>query len=183
MKKISPLILLLVLCISCNKSDDFNPAIHAEIASPYLEEVLIDLGIDSDGILNQQVLISDIENIQDLSIITELFQKVEEPYDQGCQNLKYNYDITNNDLLSGIDNFKNLQKLVLIIRQAEIPNSTGWSCGDDVYTFPNGNTTTEHLEISVEIDNLDKLEELYFSNFNSYYQFLNLTVSNCNKIK
>lgn len=41
---------------------------YTQIPNPYFEQALIDLGIDSEGVLDGQVLTSDIENVEELSL-------------------------------------------------------------------------------------------------------------------
>lgn len=184
MKKITPFILLLALFISCNKSDDFDPAVHAEIASPYLEEVLIDLGIDSDGKINGQVLKSEVEAVDELVIQISLAREVEQ-----CKP-KYDYDLINENLLAGLENLSNLKKAVLILQPNFNEDKTNfeitstddcggeyltWTGNDYVYNFNN--------DVTANIEQLNKLEELYIANhLGRGYRYLNLKISNCTNL-
>ena len=184
MKKLTPLIILITLFVSCNKSDEFDPAVHVEIASPYLEEVLIDLGIDSDGKINGQVLKSEVEAVEEILIQISLAREVEQ-----CK-AKYDYDLINKNLLEGLENFINLRKAILILQpnfnddKTNFENISTGDCGGEYVTW-NGNDYVYNFndDVTANIEQLNKLEELYIANhLGRGYRYLNLKISNCTNL-
>lgn len=63
-------ILALLICAACTNSDseDFVEDIYVTIPDQNFEEKLIELGIDSDGVINKKVLKSDVLDIEYLNI-------------------------------------------------------------------------------------------------------------------
>lgn len=49
---------------------------YTQIPNPYFEQALIDLGIDSEGVLDGQVLTSDIENVEELSLYSIYYSRL-----------------------------------------------------------------------------------------------------------
>ena len=128
MNKIKLSILLLILStgifISCsnNNSEDSIEAIYITIPDQIFEEKLIALGIDSDGIVNEKVLKTDVENIDRLdvsnsgiNVITNLegieaFVNLKRLYASG--NELTTIDLSNNSLLDTIHlGFNNLTSI------------------------------------------------------------------------
>lgn len=88
-------ILILAICtfLSCsNDDDDFANRNILTIPDASLEAILIAQGIDSDGVINQQLLKSDAETVTELDIST--------------------FDYGSIKSLSGIEGFTNLKKLI-----------------------------------------------------------------------
>ena len=82
------------------------------IPDPFFEQALIDLGIDSEGEVNGQVLTSDIENIIELILDNNSFYG-------------YNYDEGIN--LTGIESFTSLETLrisYVIISHIDLTQNT-----------------------------------------------------------
>lgn len=87
------LIIALYSLLSCSKDDNnFTNAGFLAISDTSFEAILIAEGIDSDGVVNQQLLKSDAETVIELNLNTFDFGKI--------QNLK------------GIEGFRNLKKLI-----------------------------------------------------------------------
>lgn len=88
------LIIVLLCLFSCSKDDnnDITNTSFLTIPDASFEAILIAKGIDSDGIINQQILKADAETVTELDLST------------------FDYGIINN--LSGIEGFINLKKLV-----------------------------------------------------------------------
>ena len=82
------------------------------IPDPFFEQALIDLGIDSDGQINGQILTSDIEDITELILDNNSFYG-------------YNYDEGIN--LTGIESFTSLETLrisYVIISHIDLTQNT-----------------------------------------------------------
>jgi hypothetical protein len=92
-KVLSGSLLLIVMFFSCTKDDNINTISHGFLSIPdnSFEEILIAKGIDSDGIVNRQMLKSDAEVIEDLDLATLEFGTIAN--------------------LSGIEGFTSLKKL------------------------------------------------------------------------
>lgn len=168
MKYIKPSTFLLIVGATffcCNKANEeigtqntdevSDPALFAIIESPYLEEALIDLGIDSDEEVNGRTLKTDIVNIIDL----ELHLKTEdffEPYNGlSCPEPRYDYDWIKNSIVSGLGGFKKLKKLILTIESCQRQGV--------------------HL---VKLDGLESLEEFHFNNDYTSTRYL-VQIGNC----
>ena|SRR5690554_3611038 len=67
---------LLLLSLIGLGSTWFAHSQYTQIPDPYFEHALIDLGIDSDGEINGQVLTSDIENIEVLRLYNVIFNNL-----------------------------------------------------------------------------------------------------------
>jgi len=161
---------------SCSKEtkeakdpDVFNQELHAAIPSPYLEEVLIEKGIDSDGEINQRVLKGDIEGITELVLHLENIYTLNEEND--CYARRHSYDIEENSILNGIENFNNLSRLTFTTREKGPLYVSEVHCTDRI------------SQILVEINELNNLEELYVGNYWHQYALLNLKVMDCNILK
>jgi len=93
--KITTIIILITSCFALSCSNDNGDSIndiYLDIPDNHFETILIEQGIDTDGIVNQQMLKSDAEKVSLLDL-----------------NLSANFgDITN---LTGIEGFKNIRSL------------------------------------------------------------------------
>ena len=96
--KISYQLIIACLCSflifeSCSKDEDISAPISAyvEIPDPSFESILIDLDIDSDGLVNQQMSTRDAERIIRLDLRNSIYDDIED--------------------LTGIEAFKNLKSL------------------------------------------------------------------------
>ena len=160
------------------------------IPDPFFEQALIDLGIDSDGEMNGQVLTSDIEDITELILDNNSF------YD-------YNYDGGIN--LTGIEGFTSLETLrisYVIISHIDLTQNTQLKVLDLVHTGL-GEEGMLELDLSanslleefyggnpgLDVGPFNYIEELNFSNnphikivnlYNMYIKYINLKNDNNN---
>ncbi len=122
-----------------------------QIPDPNFEQALIDLGIDSDGTLNGQVLTTDIQDVITLELINKRIEDLTGV--EGFASLE-NLDVTNN-ILSSLDLSNNIQ-----IRELICSNWDG---------FANMNITSLNLSNNINLEslyaeNLFLLEELNLKN-------------------
>ena len=118
------------------------------IPDPAFEQVLLDLGIDSDQLLNGQILTSDALNVTNLIISPSSVSNY--PYPPAGSNDGFIHD------LSGIEAFENLQHLTVQVTMAEQINLSTLSnllyldCADNMLTSldVSNNTLLEYLDIS-----------------------------------
>ncbi|WP_418501866.1 hypothetical protein [Flagellimonas sp.] len=68
-------------------------------------------GIDSDGKINQRALKEDVEKVEELDVVLNIFQDS----DTNCR-ARFDFDFKNQDLLDGLEQLKNLRKLVFVVR-------------------------------------------------------------------
>lgn len=94
LKKIAVICCVFICCTSCNKIDVDNDSIYIYIPDSIFESKLISLGIDSDGIINQQILKTDAAEVNVLNL-----------------NSKGDGEINS---LTGIEGFINLRKLAAV---------------------------------------------------------------------
>ena len=124
------LIIVGFLVVSCSKDDTINEIpIEGFVNVPDInfETELINQGIDSDGIINQQVLKEDIKNIEYLNIsYPETSQIIEDLTGiEGFKNLKRLYAIGNR--LKEIDISKNTKLDTLHLMANDLKSITGLS--------------------------------------------------------
>lgn len=67
---------ILLISIICLGSAWTAIGQYTQIPNPYFEQALIDLGIDSEGVLDGQVLTSDIENVEELSLYNIYYSRL-----------------------------------------------------------------------------------------------------------
>ncbi len=124
------------------------------IPDPNFEQALIDLGIDSDGIINGQVLTSDIENVTTLNVVNKGIEDLTGV--EGFASLE-NLDVTNN-ILNNLDVSSNIQ-----LKEITCSNWDG---------FANLNIMSLDLSNNINLEllyaeNLFLLEELNLKNENN----------------
>ncbi|NJB69920.1 hypothetical protein GGR42_000382 [Saonia flava] len=163
MKKINLLIKILiltpVLTISCTNSkfEDITEDIYVSIPDTKFEEKLIELGIDSDGIINQKALKIDVSNVEYLNlnntssnIITDLkgieaFVNLKRLYASG--NELTTIDLSNNILLDTIN--LSVNKLTSIKGLSNINNLKWLSLSYNYFTeFVIDNSSIENILMS-----------------------------------
>src|SRR5690606_15216044 len=162
------------------------------IPDPFFEQALIDLGIDSDGEINGQVLTSDIEDITDLILDNNSFYGYN--YDEGInftgiegftslETLRISYVF-----ISHIDLTQNTQLKVLNLIHTGLGSNYGFNENLDL----SGNTLLEEFyggNPGIDIGPFNYIEELDFSNnpnikivnlYNSSIKYINLKNGNNN---
>lgn len=132
------------------------------IPDPYFEQALINLNIDSDGIVNGQVLTSDVQNVIELEI--------------------FGYDYFGLSDLTGIQDFVSLEKLTIIFSEIteldisqnlqlkELDCSSNWLTSLDV----SSNTLLEKLycgNYGIDVGPFNSIEEINLSSNPNIYDF------------
>ncbi|RSC93338.1 leucine-rich repeat domain-containing protein [Tenacibaculum singaporense] len=102
------IVLLSLIMISCSSEDSNIETQTIHIPDANFETYLIDNGIDSDGIINQKVLLSDVKNVECINLITLNSEKRVRSLKgiEGFSNLKRLFAVDNN--LTKIDLSKNI---------------------------------------------------------------------------
>ncbi|WP_127844656.1 T9SS type A sorting domain-containing protein [Psychroflexus aestuariivivens] len=148
---------LLTLCLSL-MSFHFGYSQTTNIPDENFEQALIDLGIDSDGTVNGQVLTADIENVTELDLSNEEYE-----------------DLGYNDLdITGISDFTALE---IIDLQGQ---PIYWFSGENEDIF-NSNLNLKEIHLNnfgTDYDSSIYIEKLDLSNLNNleYLNFNNLDI-------
>lgn len=181
--KIEHLILLIISClaISCTNDDSINDN-YIKIPDRHFEAILIEQGIDSDGIINQQILKSDAEDVTllDLNLAANFGEISDLTGIEGFVNLKLlsaagqkieHVNLSSNTLLdtlylsanyiSNIDISNNPNLLLIDIQSNELSSLTGLSAATHLkklnLSFNNlkeFNVDNESVEVLLISDNL-----------------------------
>ncbi|TRX66164.1 leucine-rich repeat domain-containing protein [Carboxylicivirga sp. M1479] len=135
MKLTYPLIVLIIVIITACSSDDKNPltdSMYVKVPDEHFETKLVEQGIDSDGLINQQILRSDAEKVTHLDL----------------NQVAHFGDISD---LSGIEGFVNLTWLSAAGHQLEVVDLSNNTQLDTVYLL--GNKLS-----SIDLNNNTKLQ-------------------------
>lgn len=159
----------ITLFFSCSKDDNMNPSsdLYLSIPDNSFEKILITKGIDSDGVINQQMLKSDAEDVEELDLATLEFGTIAN--------------------LSGIEGFISLKKLRVNQHDIEQIDLSANILLEEIYLAGNYlssidvskninlvklDLTSNQLTGIIGLSNLEKLEELNLS-FN-YFEELSI---------
>lgn len=162
-------LLAITLFFSCTKDDNIDTSsdLYLSIRDNSFEKILITKGIDSDGVINQQMLKSDAEDVEELDLATLEFGTIAN--------------------LSGIEGFTSLKKLHANQHDIEQIDLSANILLEEVYLAGNHlssidvskNTNLIALDLTsnqltgiIGLSNLEKLEELNLS-FN-YFEELSI---------
>ncbi|WP_397446016.1 hypothetical protein [Polaribacter sp. R77954] len=174
-------LLAITLFFSCSKDDNMDTSsdLYLSIADNSFEKILIAKGIDSDGIVNQQMLKSDAEDVEELELATLEFGSIADLSGiEGFTSLKRLYanqnDIEQIDLganilleeihlagnyLSNINVSKNINLVLLDVRANQLTTIIGLS---ELLKLKNLNLSFNYIE-ELSINN-ETLEVLHISN-------------------
>lgn len=171
--KIAVLVIAMITIIACSKSndEDLEPVFeYVTIPDANFEKELVIQGFDSDGLVNQKILKSDVEKITRLSLYSsginslsgiEYFSNLRRLYADG--NHLQTLDVSNNVLLDTISLTSNNLKSIEGIDKAKNLTwlSLSWNYFTD-FTLDNSNVKNflmDHNDlVSLEISNAPKLE-------------------------
>lgn len=161
--------IILVALLSCSKNDnEIDADVLASIKSPYILETLREQNITSKN---------DVESMTELKMTVN----VSKLSGEDCK-WRYDYNLHENNLLAGLDQFKSLKKLILVNRIELNDDKTN-------FVFINASTSCYSeedlfLPIRAEIENLPNLEEVYYSShFRDISSKISLELKNCPKLK
>jgi len=173
--------LTIILFFSCSRDDSMNtfPNTYLRIPDASFEAILIAKGIDSDGLINKQILKSDAEDVQDLDLGTLEYGTIDDLSGiEGFSSLKRlnanQHDIVQVDLkanilleeiylagnyLSSIDVSKNTNIALLDLSANQLTTIIGLS---ELIKLKDLDLSFNYFE-ELSIDN-ESLEILHFSN-------------------
>ncbi|WP_396591183.1 hypothetical protein [Allomuricauda sp. R78024] len=143
-KILTLLFLILIGLSNCSKDDGFDSDILTTIESPYILEALRE---------QNKTSIKEVESLTELKLTLNVNKQGEDYSDW-----RYDYNLEESNLLAGISQFKNLKKLILVIRGELTSDKTKFA---DKVRFAIAEDVQPRIIAAIE--NLDNLEEIYFS--------------------
>ncbi|MFS4492764.1 hypothetical protein [Maribacter sp. 2308TA10-17] len=166
-------LLFFIIINGCSKDDgEIDSDVLATIQSPHIIDALLEQKDNFGGQIDK----NDIESLTELKLTLNVNKLSKE----NCQ-WQFDYNLEENNLLEGLEQFKSLKKLVLVIRPNLSEDNTNFN-----YENYNGGTCfkEENEPLKILIEKLENLEELYVSFYYiNYSNDINFEVANCPKLK
>lgn len=162
------LFLVIMTFSSCSKNDnEIDSDVLASIESPYILEALREQNITSK---------KDVESLTEL----KLTLNVSKLGDDDCK-WRYNYNLHENNLLAGLNQFKSLKKLIIVLRHELNDDKTNFSIWESSSSCASMEDAL--LPILAQVENLPNLEEFYYSShYRNIASIISLEVKNCPKL-